>query len=1086
MLYRLLQASRGLTRRHLNQTISFRRSPQNVSQVSYFASVASGPQGMQEDAVIQTAARFTRLNGYFQKPATVNSDHVMEDIRSLIQDDIKVPLSYYMDAVSMFTTRRDILRTELVLHMCKKNIGESIKDEAAGSVLPHSTSRSAQDPFHKAVAFAVSDLIARGATEEAMRLWVRMASAGFVTNSYTMQQILRRLAFAPTIHNLELFNKIHAMVVTRSWHHLPGYLESYLCVMRQHLKWACSSLEDVRADMSRVEHEWEHVAVEVVQDGGALTRITMLHALKLQCLLNAEAACRKLPGAEAQQAAEEYADRALEGFKHLIQTRAADDEEGGDVLVVREIARMFKQQANSFDSKAIAGMHAAQNPKSHDSQSKGASQPLEHNPAARASETVASKGKSTPEAKQQHYMPAQTAGVAVRAVVNDLVLSLCKRGLSAQVVELLRTYLQHLHLGDSDTEEDSSVARARFRSPRSGSSATRPSAVSNKKAPLRYTESDAGFARFLMEEAMQNIRFPSVTGSEEQRRSTRYALTTEFVSKLEAMSADSKLPLRENFVGRRIMHAAQCLEPTDWKAFESLADTIIDSSDDAVGRSPYVTSFLVNALAVEFKDPNAVKRAHQRVKDIMAEARYRERKGKILPSTWVSLLNGATQTLEDEDLAVLLREAEKGIFSAKATIENTSVLTARLYAHARLGHGYQSLTLLSRLRWMHSAGDDSPTRYLYTHVINALYHAWPGKEKEWHLAKSATSSIDYLLQSLSRDGVAASQGTIAALLKLYTKQAQILQAQDPEEAKAVLKQANKFLIKMAKGGHAGHGKVPVGSEAVRELVKMACILGSEQEALQILREAEKTYSMNLDATAWEPLVYYLAVVRGALNAAEDVLTLMTNATLKPTDGCVDSVVRGFLQARDAHEALERLEELHNLTGARPAPSTMLILLENAFKAADKYEAQRVASVILRLFSEEERQQQVVGFSTRARALGKTYAEEERKLLIDRLESAKAKTDLEIEEEAQVNVQAFSDGGLTAPAQEQGDEDVAANKVAHTSTTQRYGTAFANKEYAGDQYRLREGGGGGKVLHAPLSRAALEGRFAEAGFEMPKY
>jgi len=605
-------------------------------------------------------------------------------------------------------------------------------------------------------------------------------------------------------------------------------------------------------------------------------------------------------------------------------------------------------------------------------------------------------------------------------------------------------------------------------------------------APLRYTESDAGFARFLMEEAMQSIRFPVVTGTQEEQRAKRYALTNEFVNKLEAMSADSKLPLRENFVGRRIMHAAQCLEPTNWRAFEALADTIIDSSDDAVGRSPYVTSFLVNALAVEFKDPNAVKRAHQRVKDIMAEDRYRDRKGKVLPSTWVSLLNGATQTLEDQDLAVLLREAEKGIFSAKATIENTSVLTARLYAHARLGHGYQSLTLLSRLRWMHSAGEDSPTRYLYTHVINALYHAWPGKEKEWHLAKSATSSIDYLLQSLSRDGVPASPGTVATLLKLYTKQAQILQAQDPEEAKAVLKQANNFLTKMARGGYAGHAKVSVGSEAVRELVKMACVVGDEQGALQILREAEKTYSMKLDAAAWEPLMYYLAVVRGALSAAEDVLTLMTNASIKPTDGCVDSVVRGFLQVREGHEALERLEELHNLTGARPAASTMLTLLENAFKANDKYEAQRVTSVILRLFSEEERLQQVVGVSTRARVLGKKYAEKERRLLIDRLESAKATNGLDAEEEMQIDVQAVAEGKTGSIAEQEQELAEDESKSSQTSTMQHHGTAFGSKEYVGDQYRLREGGGGGRVMHAPLSRAALEAKFATAGYEMPKY
>ena len=1075
MLSTLHQANRGAARLLSTCRISHVFFP-NVKRVSQFSSATS--VDVKGNDTTMTAARFTRLNECFKRPATVNSDDVMEDMRALINADIKVPLSYYMDSARLFTTRRDILRTELLLHMSKKNLGTiDAVDAAAGETARYSASRLAQDPFHRLVSFSVSLLISRGATEEAMRLWVRMSSAGFLTNSYTLQEIMRRLAYGGNIHNLDLFHKIHSMVVARAWQHLPGYVESYLAVMRNHLKWACTSLGDVRADIKRVDHEWEQVASAVVRDGGALARITILHALRVQCLIAAETACRRISGTEAQKAAEEYADLALKSFMHLLESRAAHDREGGHPDVVHEITRLFATESNKLDAKALSSMHSDMNLNSHESTE------LDRTPAVPQREAPSQDNRSSQTGETAQRISAESASVAVRAVVNELVLSLCKRGLTDAVVQLLQNYLQHLHL---PTTTSTPSTNARFRSPTA--STTRQQQRNHK-----IIKSDPGFARYLMEECMQHIRFPTLEGPDAERRQARYNRTAEFVQKLATLASNNDMPLRSHFVARRIMHAAQCLEPADWKAFEQHANTLIDAASDEVGRSPHVHSFLINALAVTYKDPEAVKRAHARVKEFLAT------EGKVLPSAWVALLNGAAQTLEDKDLSDLLQSAEEGILSVKATAENASVLTARLYAHARLGHGYQALSLLSKLRNMHSAGEATPSRWLYTHVINALYHAWPGKDEEWRLAKSPTGPIEYLLRELSRDGVAASQGTVAALLKLYTKQAQITVAQNPENLPAVMKDAQKFLTNMAKtGGYIGHAKVPVSNDAIRELVKMSTIAGDERKALEVLQTSEKLYGIKPEASAWEPLVYYYAVVRGALQAAEDTITLMTNAGLKPTEACIDSIVRGFLLTRDPQEALERLEELHNLTGVRPAPATLLELLESALHSKDKYEAQSVASMILRMFTEEERARQVVGIATTARQLGQEYAEKERRMLIDRLEAAKSTSDKATEPPAvsdSVSSQYIARSGMkemTALAQQvQEDNEALQNskKTTKRATTRvrDYGQAFSNtKLQTSGHYRLHEGQGGGRVLHAPLSRAAIERMFADAGIEMPKY
>ena len=74
---------------------------------------------------------------------------------------------------------------------------------------------------------------------------------------------------------------------------------------------------------------------------------------------------------------------------------------------------------------------------------------------------------------------------------------------------------------------------------------------------------------------------------------------------------------------------------------------------------------------------------------------------------------------------------------------------------------------------------------------------------------------------MHRDGHPANPNTIANLLKLHSKTAQISRSQGGGDE--AIRRAEEFLIDAAAGGYMGHGKIPVGEKSVRELVKLCCL-----------------------------------------------------------------------------------------------------------------------------------------------------------------------------------------------------------------------------------------------------------------------
>jgi hypothetical protein len=218
-----------------------------------------------------------------------------------------------------------------------------------------------------------------------------------------------------------------------------------------------------------------------------------------------------------------------------------------------------------------------------------------------------------------------------------------------------------------------------------------------------------------------------------------------------------------------------------------------------------------------------------------------------------------------------------------------------------------------------------------------------------------------------------------------------------------------------------------------------------------------------------------------MNAAKDTLTLMTNGGIKPTPRILDAFTTGFLRIGQPPDAVENLEFFYTVHDARPGAATLLKLLDDALGSGDKYQAQRVGSLIKRLYTESERECMHVSLSTKNTYLSKVRAEECRQELLKK--NAENKVEEAVE---QMSVDAL--GLLTAESEndDSNDDSVEQGKGEKRVKKDRVKRAVIFEGGEEVEYLIGERFHSGPVMHAPLSQSRLIERFATAGIEFPKY
>ena len=223
---------------------------------------------------------------------------------------------------------------------------------------------------------------------------------------------------------------------------------------------------------------------------------------------------------------------------------------------------------------------------------------------------------------------------------------------------------------------------------------------------------------------------------------------------------------------------------------------------------------------------------------------------------------------------------------------------------------------------------------------------------------------------------------------------------------------------------------------------------------------------------------------------------------------MDAVATGYLNQGDGPEAVEKLEGFFNYSKIRPAASTLLKLLDSALsettvygvKGVDIYQAQRICSVIMSMYTNEERcsAKMNVRISTTNDEYRMIRAEENRQSYLkkhktfknkelENLEAIEAARKLEHnsdkanEENSNVN----SSGNNKNEMSDKNDNHINIKKIKNKLKNYE-SPAFVYENVRPHNYTLDVGIGEGPILQAPLSTENLIKRFKDADVEMPKW
>ena len=918
-----------------------------ASSSSSFSSSSSLPAAVQD-----VQAVLARLDERLRKGAVANADDVMGDLKALHEAELVVPQTFYIDALSLLTSRKDVTRTELLLRMSQRNLAMGLQvDEQRAS-----RSRPEQDAFHKLVSFSVSGLLREGCFDDAMTLLVRMSSSGYVTSRVTLEKMLDRIANSgKKCPSIAFIDKINQTMVENRWNRAPGYYVRVLKVVRQHILWSCADHAALDAASDRLDALWSQVTSG--NEEGASSDVELL-SVRIQCLMLAVRMHRKLASPSAL--VDEKLRHALDAFRNMLRvgqsappsppaTASASVLPATDEAMLREIQTLIADlDADAFLDVDVKELFTASKKVPAEQQQISSSAGLNH-------------AWSRPHGQ-------------LRNAVVSLSTELAQVGSLDEALLVLDLYLT------------SSMPKNELRSNVAGG---RQSAMHRKlEAALIGRIGQSGvFGKSLFSSPSTDTEWAegligsvlSASGAHfaQQQGGDVQANIAAFAARLKDLGKKYNLPAKSAFYAAWIDALHPIPSPLSdttarlsWDKAFPIATMIVDSLEESIGRSPVVYHALVSLLC-RYDDPLAMTRIKTVLLEMTAEGI------KILPETFAVYINTAISVLGDEELARLVLFVEELILRSEDIVRNPTVLAARLRANARLCRGHKSLELLRALRQRRSeASLGGVERHIYSWVISALYLAWPGTDAEWRIASDPQNTCEYILQEMLRDGHFATSNTVAQLLKLYSKACQINRKRSAA-AEKVINDAEEFLQAVVAGGTFGHPRVVASEACIRELVKACCLAGQEEKALAIIDKAHPAYGVRPTAASWEPLVFYYASKQGAMTAAEDVLTMMMNRGVPISDAIADAFVAGHLKQGDSSEALDRVQDIFNQHGVRPCPGTFLNLLQSSLDRVDEFEARRVCSVIQQLYTPSERQQCAVWTPTTARALGVSYSESSR-------------------------------------------------------------------------------------------------------------
>lgn len=892
--------------------------------------ISSRSLSVQIDSVYNN---IVKLQEMFLVPSITNSDNIVTIFQSLHDSKAFIPYSYFLDAIKIFAERNDASRGEHILHISKSNFNlHSNKDKVTS--MPDTRSNPYHDPYQLLVSQAICTFFKVGNTDTALTLWIHMATEGYVTSRTSLEALLDSAAASRSIPPIEFIDKVHSIMSSNKWNHIPLYYVRIFKVLKQYFKksdptesailMGFQRFMAVRQDLKRIIsfHTTEIQALEVeiwILLYKMISNMT-IESTSLQNPLQTTKSShpKLLPSLDAAH------DQAMTAFHNMIQAIQTHNEDKA-VDLTPWIRSPF---TNLVQGHAI-------------------------NPAATAI---------------GGYPPSTTTSLldATAALLHHIIHRDNRTsnidGVIESVEDILTTLLNNTVVATSNSTFSSAVLTKVLRAAAEGTS-------------NHSDNTDATIEPWV-------------------KCCKKIAAKRDIVLDIDFYCAWIEgLPMTAEATDSDIIHEAHRIMQSYFNRVTPTASVSTSRKDESTSdknmasEQQQLQQQQQQQLLYSIVRLASRHRSLEVLQQLLALMELDEYKSLWLLKYWTSLLYAAKNGLKGVDRLRMVQNIERRggtLASAAAAVDsssnnntiveiqdddnnNNSVvaqvtdkkehldwLIARMVTHAELRNSQKALELLLEIRQRNGR----PDTYNYHSILRSLRQNSIEKSSTGFHSNGPKALCEWLLQCMLRDGLKPTVETYTLLLRLFSRPAKVakdtndsLEARAGTSAHEVLESALKFLNQIVDKGVVGHTPMPLHEKMVFEIIRACCVSGLEEKAFEILTNVQVNYNFKPTAICFEPIIYNYALVQDALVAAEDVLVLMTNQAVVPSTAIIDIFIKGYILKGDLVGALDRAQDFYNQFSVRPSENVILGLLDASLEAGDGYEARRAVVVVHQLFDE---------------------------------------------------------------------------------------------------------------------------------------
>lgn len=883
-----------------------------------------------------------KMEKLFAYPGIANSDDIVHCLRTIDCLKLSLPLTYCMDAISIFSFRHDSPRIELILRLFMENVSKvnNISFKSGGS--RSNSKRKASDTL---ISFAINSLMKYGHCNNALTLWMLMNNYNYITSKRTLELLLDYLGSSQKTQHMELIDKIHNIAKSNLWNQSPAYYNRIMAAIQPQLRFICDELALTNAH-DRVQSVWSGYVDLLRSNVTSINELSYaslidMHSKRVHSLATITQIARNL-GLQHNQ----YKEHAKLAFNDMIQTVISI--EGSSRLSHKEGKNVIQNETISFLLRSIKEIK--------NDVVKGLK-----------SEVFVSSIDYSHHSNDSHHHLIKLTNIPIEYSIRTFLLEksinalLIQLTIDNQLDDLLQFIDQFVNVLSKTVELplfiDSKISLSNKPQVKSGFGETnnllQPREWNKLSILKKYQNNIFPYKDFHRERTWTTNIFSTLVQSLMRELSSssvedRAIKISVLVSRLLNFAKLNKIRLGEKFYASWIQSfgiysdAGLSSHTSNYHRALDAANYVIASLDDEVKDSPLVLDALIQVVCSHY-DTVALDKAVEILYGKIGEG------VPILPNTWCVILNAATICLNDESLRKLMTRLND--LKNSSRLENCqNILRSQIYAYARINNGYEALNLLRKYREIGGKCDIQ----MYSRVISALYLGLPDSEQWWKIVKDPKHTVEWILREMLRDGHHANSDVVALLLKLYTKNCQIAKVHG--SSNIPFNEAKLFLEKFASSGYMNHPKVKITEKTIKELIKCCCVSGLEEMAHQILITCEAKYGIKSTSLSYEPIIYYYCVIEPNLAIVEDIMITMVNRGVQLSTPIVDAIISANLLTGNSVDVLDRIQEIYTEHKVRPSPGALLRLLDFLLNRNDQHEARRVLVIIDQLFTEKERQE----------------------------------------------------------------------------------------------------------------------------------